>query len=73
MVELVCSGGASGNRSSSVGVMCTVIVASGMSSLRRVVVYGSSVLVLILAVCHSDEDMLNVSAVFWLLCYRDAA
>ena len=64
MVELVCSGGASGNRSSSVGVMCTVIVASGVSSLRRVVVYGSSVLVLILAVCHADVDMLNVSAVF---------
>jgi len=73
MVELVCSGGASGNRSSSVGVMYTVIVASGMSSLRRVVVYGSSVLVLIRSVCHADIDMLNVSVVFWLLCYRDAA
>ena len=64
MVELVCSGGASGKRSSSVGVMCTVIVASGMASLRRVVVYESSVLVLILAVCHADVDMFNVCAVF---------
>jgi len=53
--------------------MCTVIVASGISSLRRVVVYGSSVLVLIFSVCHADVDMFNVSAVFWLLCYRDAA
>jgi len=63
-VELVCSGGASEKRSSSVGVMWTVIVASGISSLLRVVVYGSSVLVLIFAVCHADVDMLNVSAVF---------
>jgi len=69
-MELVCSGGASGNRSSSVGVMCTVIVASGMLSLCRVVVYGSLVLVLIRAVCHADVDMFNVSAVFCLLLQR---